>query len=190
MKAILMFAIPTLCMAQLVDTFDVKDKLRFHGENIYSPSSLAESAAIAGILQARDAPYEWGHGGGAFGKRLASSVAYSAIHETLAFGLDSALHQDPRYVRSLSAGFWRRTGHALRGTFITRTDSGGETLATWRLGSAYSAAFISNQWCPDRVNTTALSVKQGSLQLVFDFAGNLREEFWPDVKRKMLHRKP
>jgi len=51
------------------------------------------------------------------------------------------------------AGFWRRTGHALRGTILTRTDTGGETLSTWRIGSAYGSAFLSNMWYPDRLNT-------------------------------------
>lgn len=187
---ILLCAVPVVVTAQPIDSIDVKGKLRFHAEDVYSPMSLVRSAAYAGILQARDAPYEWGHGGGAFGKRLASTLSYSAIRSTLSFGLDSTLHQDPRYFRSSSTGFWRRTGHALRGTIMTRTDSGGETLSTWRIGSAYGSAYLSNQWCPDRLNTVGQGAKQGSLQLVFDFASNLRSEFWPDLKRKLPHRKP
>jgi hypothetical protein len=108
----------------------------------------------------------------------------------LAFGLDSTLHQDPRYFRSHSTGFWHRTAHALRGTILTRTDSGGETLSTWRLGGAYGSAFLSNQWYPDRLNTVRLGIAQGSLRLGFDFASNLGAEFWPDFKRKILRRRP
>lgn len=169
---------------------DVKDKLRFHAESVFSPWSLAGSAAYAGVLQEIGTPEEWGQSPGAYGKRVASTVAYTAIRGTLAFGLDSTLHQDPRYLRSGTTGFWRRTAHALRGTVLTRTDRGGQTLATWRLGSAYGAAFLSNQWYPDRLNTVRLDVLQGTLQLGFDFAGNLGSEFWPDIKRKMLRRKP
>jgi hypothetical protein len=58
------------------------------------------------------------------------------------------------------------------------------------LGSAYGAAFPSNQWYPDRLNTVRLGVWQGSLQFGFDFAGNLGDELLPDLKRKMLRRKP
>ena len=165
-------------------------KLRFHGELVYGPWSLAGTAAYAGLRQARDQPAEWGHGGAAFGKRLGSAFGYSAIREALAFGIDSSLREDPRYFRSAGTGVLRRTGHALRGTVMTRTDSGGETLSAWRIGSAYGAAYLSNQWYPDRLNTWRLSAKQGSLQLGFDFAANLAREFWPDVKRKMPHRKP
>ena len=137
-----------------------------------------------------DAPREWGQGGGAYGKRFASTVACSAIHGAIAFGLDSTLHQDPRYFRSLSTGFWRRTAHALRGTILTRTDRGGETLSTWRLGSAYGAAYLSNQWYPDRLNTVRLGAEQGSLRLGFDLVSNLGSEFWPDLKRMVQHRNP
>ena len=135
-------------------------------------------------------PREWGQGAGAYGKRFASTLGSSAIHGVLAFGLDSALHQDPRYFRSRNPGFWRRTGHAFRGTILTRTDSGGETISIWRLGSAYGAAFLSNEWYPDRLNTVRLGAAQGSLHIAFDFVNNLGSEFWPDIKRKILRRKP
>jgi hypothetical protein len=115
-------------------------------------------------------------------------VAWSGIHSALAFGLDSTLHQDPRYFRAGGSGFWRRSGHALRGTLLTRTDRGGETLSTWRIGSAYGAAFLSNQWYPDRVNTVRLGFIQGSVTLGLDLAGNLGKEFWPDIRRKVFNK--
>jgi hypothetical protein len=187
---VLLCAVPIAGMAQPSATFDFKSKLRFHAESVYSPWSMAGSAAYAGLLQTIGTPEEWGRGTGAYSKRFASTVGYSGIHAVLAFGLDSTLHQDPRYFRSRSTGFWRRTAHALKGTILTRTDSGRETLSTWRLGSAYGAAFLSNQWYPDRLNTVRLGALQGSLQLGFDFASNLGAEFLPDLKRKILHRKP
>ena len=121
---------------------------------------------------------------------LPPRFASSGIHSVLAFGLDSTLHQDPRYFRSLDTGFWRRTAHAFRGTILTRTGRGGETLSTWRLGSDYGAAFLSNQWYPDRLNTVRLGVIDGSLHLGFDFVSNLAAEFGPDLKRKIRRREP
>ena len=188
--AVLIIAVPAAGFAQNVDAMDLKSKLRFHGERVYSPWSLAGTAAYAGLRQARDEPSEWGHGGAAYGKRLGSAMGYSAVHQALAFGLDATLHQDPRYFRSTSHGVFRRTGHAIRRTIMTRTDSGGETLSVWRIGSAYGAAYLSNQWYPDRLNTVGQGLEQGSLQLGYDFAANLATEFWPDVRRKLFHRKP
>ena len=183
-------AVAAAGMAQPADPLDLNSKLQFHAASVYSPLSIAGYAAYAGILQGIAAPEEWGQGGGAYGKRVASTAGCSAIYGVLAFGLDSTLHQDPRYFRSHDTGFWRRTAHALRGTILTRTDHGGETLSVWRLGGAYGSAYLSNQWYPDRLNTARLDVLEGTLRIGFDFAGNLGAEFWPDVKRKILRRKP
>ena len=165
-----------------------QSKLSFHLHSAYGPEGVLGSIAFAGYFQATDSPREWGQGGEGYGKRVASAVAYTGVRNALAFGLDSAMHQDPHYYRSGRIGAWRRAKYAVRATIFTRTDSGGETFASWRLGSAYGAAFISNQWRPDRVNTTALSLQQGTTQLGFDVLGNLGREFWPDLRQKLLHR--
>jgi hypothetical protein len=182
-------AIPATGLGQTSDPLDVIGKLHYHAKATYEPLAVAGIAAYAGVLQAAEAPTEWGQGATGYGKRFGSTLAWSGIHSALAFGLDSTLHQDPRYFRSSGTGFWRRTGHALRGTLLTRTDSGGETLSTWRIGSAYGAAFLSNQWYPDRLNTARLGFIQGSVTLGFDLAGNLGKEFWPEIRRKALRRK-
>lgn len=186
----LLCAIPIACQAEQVQALDLRSKLVFHARSVGSPVSLAETAAYAGILQRFRSPREWGQGAGAYGERFTSALGGSAIHGALAFGLDSTLHQDPRYFRSLDTGFWRRAAHAVRGTVLTRTDSGGETLSTWRFGSDYGAAFLSNQWYPDRLNTVRLGALQGSLHLSFDLLSNLGSEFWPDIRQKILRRKP
>jgi hypothetical protein len=182
-------AIPRTAFGQTPESLDVIGKLHFHGESTYSPLALATAAAYAGFLQKTDSPREWGQGAAGYGKRFGSTVAGAAIHSALAFGLDSTLKQDPRYFRSGGTGFWRRSGHALRGTILTRTDSGGETLSIWRIGSAYGAAYLSNQWYPDRLNTVRRGFTQGSATLGLGLVSNLGSEFWPDIKRKLLGRK-
>ena len=182
-------AVPVSLFGQTPERLDVTGKLRYHLSSAYGPLAIVGTAAYAAVLQEATAPTEWGQGGGAYGRRVASTLAWSGIHSTMAFGLDSALHQDPRYFRSRDTGFWQRSAHALRGTILTRTDAGGETFSTWRFGSAYGSAYVSNQWYPDRVNTVRLGFIQGSVTLGFDLLGNLGSEFWPDIKRKVLRRK-
>jgi hypothetical protein len=187
---VLMCAVSAAGIAQTPEALDMNGKLRYHAERTFGPGSIAMTGVKAGYSQMTDSPWEWGQGASGYGKRVASSMASSGIRSVLAFGLDSALHQDPRYFRSDSAGVWPRTAHALRGTILTRTDSGGETLSVWRLGSAYGAAFISNQWYPDRLNTTRHGLVGGSTRLGFDAAKNVIAEFWPDIKKKISRRKP
>ena len=168
---------------------NVKAKLRFHAVETASPGFVVEMAAYAGALHCMDTPREWGQGGAPYGRRLASTAACSGIHSAMAFGLDSALHEDPRYFRSDGGSFWHRTGHAFRGIILTHTDRGTETFSVWRFGSAYGAAYVSNQWYPGRLNTVSLGFAQGSLQLGFDLARNLASEFGPDIKRMVFRRK-
>ena len=175
-------------VSQDLDPTGWQSKLRFHAVSAYGPESLAGSAAYVGLLQEINFPREWGQGGVGYATRLGSTLAYSGLRNALSFGLDSTLHQDPRYDRSSDTGFLRRTKHAFRRTILTRTDSGGETLATWRLGSAYGANFLSNEWYPDRVNTVKLGLVEGTTQIGFDLLANIGFEFWPDVKKKILRR--
>jgi hypothetical protein len=187
---ILLGAVSVPGIAQTPVALDLNGKLRFHAEGTFSPASVGYAGLAAGFYQMTDSPAEWGQGASGFSKRFGSSVASSGIRGVLALGLDSTLHQDPRYFPSRSTGFWRRAGHALRGTIFTRTDGGGETLSTWRLGSAYGAAFISNRWYPDRYHTVRGGFADGSVWLGFDFANNMAAEFWPDIRRKISRRKP
>lgn len=165
-------------------------KLRFHAKSAYSPAALARAAVSSAYLLGIDSPPEWGQDAQGYGQRLGSTLAHSGVRNLIGFSLDSALHQDPRYYRSTDRGVWRRAIHAFRGTILTHKDSGGETLSTWRLGSAYGAAFISNEWRPDRGNTLAQGFSKGSTQLGIDLLANVGREFWPDVKGKLLRRKP
>ena len=186
---VVVLAIPLTGLAQSFETMDVNDKLDYHIKQSIGPLAIVGDVAYAGILQEIDTPTEWGQGWSPYGRRLASTAACSGIHSALAFGLDSALHEDPRYFRSAAGGFWRRTGHAFRGVILTHTDHGTETFSLWRFGSAYGAAYVSNQWYPGRLNTVALGFAQGSLQLGFDLVRNLASEFGPDIKRMVFRRK-
>ena len=175
--------------AQQADPLSWEGKLRFHAVSAYGPATLVGTAAYTGFLQGIDFPREWGQGMSGYGKRLGSELAYVGVRNTMSFALDTALHEDPRYYRSTDSGFWRRMKHAFRGTVLTRTDSGGETFAWWRWGSAYGATYVSNQWYPDRVNTVKYDLTEGTTQMGFDFLANVGTEFWPDLKKKVFRRK-
>ena len=163
-------------------------KLRYHAEGLYGVTPLLGTLSYAGLLQELNAPKEWGYGWAAYGRRVASTEGCGVIHGVLAFGLDATLRQDPRYFRAVRKGFFRRIAHAARETVLTRTDSGGETFATWRLGSAYGSEFLSNLWYPRRLDTARLGFLQGSLRVGFDLVSNLSAEFWPDLKNKLRRR--
>jgi hypothetical protein len=136
-----------------------------------------------------DTPREWGQGGAAYGKRLASAAGATAIRNVFAFALDSTLREDPRYRRSGRGNLFARMGHAACETFVTRTDGGRTRFATWRFGSAVGAACLSNVWYPDRLNTFSSGMEQGAATIGLDLLGNVASEFWPDVKHIVFRRR-
>jgi hypothetical protein len=166
----------------------VTGKLQYHAQQTASPRFALQTAAYAGALHWMNVPAEWGQGWGAYGKRVASAGGAAAIRQVVAFALDSSLREDPRYRRSGRGGFFARLGHAARETVITRTDRGGSRFATWRFGSALGAACLSNVWYPDRLNTFSSGIRQAGASIGLDLFGNIANEFWPDLKQKVLRR--
>jgi hypothetical protein len=79
-------AIPFACMAQVSDTLGWNGKLRFHAESTYSPMAIMGFSAYAGVLQKLDTPAEWGQGGAAYAKRVASTAAWSGAQRQLRRG--------------------------------------------------------------------------------------------------------
>ena len=187
--------LPALCLLACIargqdpeKPLTVQGKFNFHVGQMASPLFPVEMAASAAILQELDTPREWGQGAGAYGKRFVSTTGASALRYVFAFGLDSTLHEDPRYRRSGRGNLFVRLGHAGRETFVTRTDDGGTHFSTWRFGSAFGAAYLSNQWYPDRLNTVASGFEQGAATIGLDLLQNIGREFWPDIKHKVFRR--
>jgi hypothetical protein len=171
-----------------VQPLTAKAKLRLHLQQTASPGFVSEMAVYAGVLQWMDTPREWGQDAASYGKRVASAAGATAIRNLFAFSLDSTLREDPRYRRAGHGGLFPRLGHAVRETVVTRTDSGRARPATWRFGSALGAAYLSNRWYPDRLNTWSSGLEQGAATVGLDLLGNIGSEFWPDVKHRLFRR--
>ena len=160
---------------------------------------------LAGISQAENSEPGFGQGFGSYGKRFASALADGTIENFMTGAvLPSLLHQDPRFFQSGKGSFTHRAGYAVSRTFITRTDSGNAQFNYSEIvGSALSAALSTNTYHPrsaiiatksgprfygsDRTLTNTASV-WGS-QLGYDTITIVVKEFWPDIHRKLSHKR-
>ena len=149
------------------------------------PTVFLKSAAGAALEQWRNAPPEWEQGAEGYGRRYASSYGFNGFKNIVQFGLDSTLHEDPRYFATGKKGIVRRAVYAALQSVYCRTDSGRSRFAFARVGSAYSAGFISNLWEPDRVATVPQALVRGSESVAIDAGSNVFKEFWPDIKKKL-----
>jgi hypothetical protein len=158
------------------------ERVKIYERSFIAPESLIGPALGAGVGQWRDTPPEWGQGAGAYGIRFASGFGRSVISRTIAFGVAAADREDSRFVPSNETGIWRRTRHAVVGTFVSRTPNGGAMPAFSRFAGVYSAGFIANTWEPRSQDSTAHALERGSTALLSSVGWHVFEEFWPDIR--------
>jgi hypothetical protein len=149
------------------------------------PAPVISGIVGAAVDQLDNEPREWGQGAKGYGRRFISIYGRHSMETMLKAGLDVALKTDPRYDRCACTGTVPRTAHAIKRVLVTRKDSGGEMINLPLLAAAMSAAIISDQWKPDRLNTARDHFEATGIDLGFAAGMNVLREFWPDIKRKI-----
>ncbi|MBZ5697704.1 MAG: hypothetical protein LAN18_04075 [Acidobacteriia bacterium] len=170
-------------------TLTFAERLKIYERSFTNPESLIGPALGAGIGQADNTPPEWGQGGAGYGRRFASGYGRSVIGRTIGFGVAAVDHEDPRFVPSNKSGLWRRTRHAVVGTFVSRTNSGGTMPAYSRFAGVYGAAFIGNAWEPPSQDHIHKALERGSTALLSSVGWRVLAEFWPDIRKAFHHKK-
>ena len=158
------------------------ERVKIYERSFILPENIIGPALGAGVGQWRDTPPEWGQGAGAYGTRFASGFGRSVISRTIAFGVAAADREDSRFIPSSETGIWRRTRHAIVGTFVSRTPSGGSMPAFSRFAGVYSAGFIANAWEPRSQDDAGHALERGSTALLSSVGWHIFEEFWPDIR--------
>ena len=164
----------------------LSDGEKFHEylHHTFGPARMLRSATIAGINQWMDDTPEWGQGMEGYGRRFASKVGQHTIKRTLQLGIGIWRNEDPRYFHSEQSGFWARTGHAIKYTYVTRMDDGSRGVAVSRLTSTFGASLLSRTWQPERKRTVKDGLRNGVVSVGVDTAFRILQEFWPDIRHK------
>lgn len=161
---------------------------------------------LAAINQAQNSEPAFGQGWAAYGKRYGSTMGDSMVENFMVGAVfPSVLHQDPRFYQSSNGGFLKRSGYAVSRIFITRSDSGHAEFnyseifgsATAAVISTYTyhpaSTFISAPTNPHLFVPSDRTIKNTAgvweTQVGLDTVTILVKEFWPDIKRKMGHKK-
>lgn len=104
------------------------------------------------------------------------------------FLFPTLLRQDPRYFRNPDLPFFKRALYAMSRVFITRTDNGGQAFNSSRILSVAASRAVSDLYVPGERQGMHPIGACVSFTLLRDAGENLLHEFWPDVRRKFLHR--
>src|SRR5262249_22560030 len=167
-----------------------RQKFDFFLHSAYAPSTFLNAGVdvVADRVKGRQNPeYETGMLGWGqhYGIEL-STTETDVFFQRFLF--PALLKQDPRYFRNPELPFFRRSLYSMSRVVITRSDSGGGAFNASRiLGSAASRA-LSDLYVPGQPQGLKPISDTVGFRLLRDAGMNLVHEFWPDVRRKLLHR--
>jgi hypothetical protein len=166
------------------------EKFHLFVKGSLDPFNFVAAGIQAGIGQASDEFPTYGQGAAGYGKRYGAALADSASSNLFSnFVFPVLLKEDPRYFRLGEGTIKHRIGHSLKQVFVVRKDSGGHTFNFSNVLGAVSAGAVSNAYYPAADRGFGLTMSRAGISLIYGAAGGLVDEFWPDIHRKVFHRK-
>ena len=148
-------------------------------------------ATLAGISQAKRSEAGYAQGMAGYGKRFGAAFADNTIESFMVGAVfPSLLREDPRYYQLGTGAIWRRSGYAVSHIFITRTDSGHKRFNFSEiLGSALAAGICTYSYHPTADRTLSGAASVWGRQIAFYTLNTFVKEFWPDLRRKLSHKR-
>lgn len=154
-------------------------------DGIVGPRSLGVGV-LGGIWQTGfNTPQEWGRTPSGFGKRYLEREADVAISNTIEAGLGALWGEEPRYIPSGRRGLRPRVQYALKTAFLAQRRDGRLAPAWGRYAGNVFNNLIENSWLPPSATTPGETAIRSVEGMVTRMLGNLWEEFWPEVRKRI-----
>ena len=132
-------------------------------------------------------PEEWGRGWSGVGKRYVAREADVLLSSSIEAGVGAMWGEDPRYTRATSGSIRSRIRYAAATVMLAQRRDGHLAPAWGRYAGNVANNLIENAWLPPSVTTPSQTILRCATGFAGRLAGNLFEEFWPDVKRRFIH---
>jgi hypothetical protein len=167
-----------------------KGKFWLATEDTFDYSNFIFVGALAGMSMAQKSQPSFGQGSAGYGRYYWHTAADGAIENYMVEAIVPVLtKEDPRYYTLGKGGFVKRTGYAVSGLFITRTDVGKNTFNISEIVGAGAAAGIANAYYPTQSNTWVKTYQRWGTQVGLDGVFNVLKEFWPDINQAVFRGK-
>jgi len=164
------------------------EKFKIAAHDSFDPFNWALTGIYAAVYQ-KENEYAFGQGAQGYAKRYGATFADGAISTYLSEGiLPVLLHEDPRYFRLGSGSKWHRAGYAMSRVLVTRTDGGAWRFNNSEIEGNMIAAGLSNLYYPSVNRGLGMTAEKFGVNVISDAGFNVLKEFWPDMRRKILHR--
>jgi hypothetical protein len=154
------------------------------------PFAFVAAGIDAGLSQKSNDFPGYGQGATGYARRFQASYADSFDGAMLGNALFPALlHQDPRYFRKGTGSFRSRLLYSLTSTVRCKNDSSNWAPNYSNLLGNLAAGGIANLYYPSTDRGASL-VFQRALTVTAEGAiGAVFYEFWPDISRKLFHKR-
>jgi hypothetical protein len=167
-----------------------KEEFWLATEDTFDYSDFIFVGSLAGISMAQKSEPSFGQGGAGYGRYYWRVFVDSGIENYMTEAIVPAVtKEDPRYYTLGKGGFIKRTGYAVSRLFVTRTDSGKNTLNISELVGSGAAAGIGNAYYPAQSNPWVKTYQRWGTQVGLDGVFNVLKEFWPDINHAVFHGK-
>jgi hypothetical protein len=159
-------------------------------DSVTDYSSYTWAGILAGQAMLLNSDPELGHGIAGYGRyywrNFVDGVSGTFFTEAI---VPAITHEDPRYYTMENGGFFRRAGYAISRAFVTKTDSGGTSFNFSEVvGNGLEAGLSNAYYPPQERGLTQTTVNWGT-QMESAVLNHIFQEFWPDIRRKVLRRK-
>jgi len=191
----LLFALPnfqTLEDLGHVPPLTAGQKYKLVLRSAFDPVQYPWYGMLAGIGQATNSEAAYGQGGAGYAKRYGSAFGDGVLENFMVGAvLPTALHQDPCFYQTSHGSVWHRLGYAMSRVVVTFSDSGKQQFNYSEiLGSSMTAAIATYSWHPHDERKPSNIASVWATQLGYDTLTYVTREFWPDLRRWLLKKKP
>jgi hypothetical protein len=171
------------------EPISVSEKFKIAAHDGFDPFSWVTTALYAGAEQWQHQYPQFGQGSHGYAQRYGGAFADGAISNYLSEAiLPSFLHEDPRYFRLGRGSVMRRIGYTLSREVVARRDSGKERFNFSEVLGNLGAAGLSNLYYPAQERSASETMEKFAVNIVSDAGFNVLKEFYPDMRRKILHK--
>lgn len=167
-----------------------EQRLKWFAVSSFGPASLTGGIFSAGFGTLFNQPREYGTHWEGFGDRYGMRLTGVVTNNAIEAGMGALWGEDPRYPRDAEKPFQSRIGHVMKWTFLAKDRNGNTMPAYSRYAATAGNNFLSNTWRETSEADTQHALTRTALGFAARMAANAFQEFWPDVRERLLRRKP
>jgi hypothetical protein len=167
-----------------------KQKFWLATQGTFDYSSFISVGLQAGVEQATNTYPEFHQGAAGYGRYYWHTFADAGVENYFTGAILPVItHEDPRYYTLYRGGFFHRAGYAVSRLWITKNDAGARRINFSEVLGSGMVTEVSSFYYPRQERGGAEeTLGRWASSLLNDCAGNVFEEFWPDIHHKLFHR--